>query len=68
MADSTHHPLFVELPPWFGADPGPEPGCDVCGALAGERRRARAEGDLSRVSDVNVEIRRHPHAKRRECS
>ncbi|GAA2933826.1 hypothetical protein [Streptomyces enissocaesilis] len=55
----------VELPLRLDADPSPQPGCDVCGALAAERGEARAVGDMSKVSDVNVEIRQHPHAKRR---
>jgi hypothetical protein len=49
----------------FMTAPEPVPGCDVCGALAIERSEARRRGDLSKVSDVNVEIRKHPHAKRR---
>nr|WP_234025074.1 hypothetical protein [Streptomyces sp. SID8354] len=45
--------------------PEPEPvaGCDVCAALAGQRARAHAVGNRSMVTDCNVEIRRHPHAK-----
>lgn len=55
----------VELPLRLDTDPPPKPGCDVCGALASERDEARATGNMSKVSDVNVEIRQHPHAKRR---
>ncbi|RSO28306.1 hypothetical protein DMH15_28125 [Streptomyces sp. WAC 06725] len=55
----------VELPLRLGRDPDPEPGCDVCGALARERDTARGTGNMSKVSDVNVEIRRHPHPKGR---
>ncbi|MFC8347860.1 hypothetical protein [Streptomyces sp. NPDC057280] len=40
-------------------EPEPPTGCDVCGALARQRTEARAAGDLSRVSDLNVEIRSH---------
>ncbi|MDT0467060.1 hypothetical protein [Streptomyces gibsoniae] len=48
------------LPP---ADwPAPHPGCKVCGALAAERERAQAAGDVSKVSDCNVEIREHKDA------
>ncbi|WP_078872206.1 hypothetical protein [Streptomyces sp. NRRL S-337] len=42
-------------------DPAPVAGCDVCGALARQRVAAYAVGDRSKVSDCNVEIRRHPH-------
>jgi hypothetical protein len=51
----------VELPLRLDTDPLPVPGCDVCGALDRERREARGKGDMSKVSDVNVEIRDHPH-------
>ncbi|WP_344961251.1 hypothetical protein [Streptomyces thioluteus] len=49
----------------FGHDPEPEPGCDVCLALARQRSDARRAGDLSRVVDCNVELRRHPHGGHR---
>ncbi|MEU5010395.1 hypothetical protein AB0G35_08885 [Streptomyces sp. NPDC021749] len=42
-------------------DPEPNTGCDVCEALARQRVAAYAAGDRSKVSDCNVEIRRHPH-------
>ncbi|GAU65014.1 hypothetical protein SSP35_01_03510 [Streptomyces sp. NBRC 110611] len=49
-------------------EPAPEPvpvaGCDVCGALARQRMEAHAVGDKSKVTDFNVEMRRHPHPKR----
>lgn len=61
----TYARLPLELPLGVGTDPPPVPGCDVCGALAGERDEARTRRDMSKVSDVNVEIRRHPNAKRR---
>ncbi|MFJ9415662.1 hypothetical protein ACIRPT_16025 [Streptomyces sp. NPDC101227] len=48
-------------------EPAPEPvpvvGCDVCGALAEQRARAYAVGDLSKVTDCNVEMRRHAHTQ-----
>ncbi|MDQ0931435.1 hypothetical protein [Streptomyces turgidiscabies] len=49
-------PMYLGLP-----EPEPEPmeGCDVCGALSRERAAARLDGDLSKVSDVNVEMRAH---------
>jgi hypothetical protein len=51
----------VELPLILATDPEPTAGCDVCFALDSQRREARARGDLSRVSDLNVEILRHAH-------
>nr|WP_073762584.1 hypothetical protein [Streptomyces sp. CB02923] len=63
MTNPTTYPgPPVELPLRLGHDPDPEPGCGVCGALAGEREEARRKGNLSKVSDVNVEIRQHPHS------
>lgn len=47
------------------AEPLASEACDVCQALARQRSAARAEGNLSRVSDCNVEIRNHPHPERR---
>ncbi|WTW27821.1 hypothetical protein OHU35_17955 [Streptomyces purpurascens] len=46
--------------------PEPEPvsGCAECQLLARQREAARAESDMSRVSDCNVHIRRHPHGPR----
>lgn len=57
-------PLDLPLPePW----PDPHPGCDVCGALARDRQAARAAGDLSKVTDLSIEIRAHqdPHRRQR---
>ncbi|MCK7626206.1 hypothetical protein MUU72_24385 [Streptomyces sp. RS10V-4] len=45
------------------AEPEPVAGCDVCGALARQRARARAAGDRSKATDCTVEMRRHPHRK-----
>ncbi|MFD8548306.1 hypothetical protein [Streptomyces sp. NPDC059649] len=50
----------VQLPDLW-RDPSPAAGCDVCEALARQRVAAYAVGDRSKVSDCNVEIRRHPH-------
>lgn len=44
--------------------PTPPAGCGVCEALVGQRAEARARDDLSRVSDINIEIRNH-HGRRR---
>ncbi|WP_411145745.1 hypothetical protein [Streptomyces sp. x-80] len=45
---------------WPTADPVPAPGCGVCGMLAEERGSAYGARDMSRVTDLNVRIRRHP--------
>ncbi|MFJ8191100.1 hypothetical protein ACIQ8D_15205 [Streptomyces sp. NPDC096094] len=45
-------------------EPQPRAGCDVCGALAEQRAAARASGDHSKVSDLNVEMRNHHKPKR----
>ncbi|MFC9911054.1 hypothetical protein [Streptomyces sp. NPDC059862] len=45
--------------------PEPPVGCGVCQALARQRAEAAARGDLSRVSDCNVEIRNHHEPQRR---
>lgn len=52
MADPVH----VVDPP---AAPEPDPGCDVCRALARERQEAAGSGNWSTVTDCNVELRRH---------
>ncbi|MFF8531013.1 hypothetical protein ACF07B_03310 [Streptomyces sp. NPDC015532] len=44
-------------------EPEPSAGCDVCRALDTQRTEARARGDLSRVTDINIEIRRHAHGE-----
>ncbi|GAU68430.1 hypothetical protein SSP35_07_02320 [Streptomyces sp. NBRC 110611] len=45
--------------------PEPAPSCDVCAALVHERRLAEAREDRSKVSDLNIELRNHPHEGRR---
>ncbi|WP_329068211.1 hypothetical protein [Streptomyces sp. NBC_01429] len=42
-------------------EPVPVAGCVVCAGLRARREEARRSGDLSRVSDRNVEMARHPH-------
>ncbi|MER7652187.1 MULTISPECIES: hypothetical protein [Streptomyces] len=54
-------PVHVGLPT---AEPAPVAECDVCGALARERVAARRSGNLSRISDINVEMRSHRAAGR----
>ncbi|WP_371580169.1 hypothetical protein [Streptomyces sp. NBC_01314] len=51
-------------------EPKPSTDCQVCAALVRQRTEARARGDMSRVSDLNVEIRNHhqpPRRKRRKA-
>lgn len=57
-------PFGLTLPP---EEPVPPADCGVCAALVKQRAEARARDDLSRVSDLNVEIRAHhvPRRKRR---
>ncbi|MBJ6633381.1 hypothetical protein [Streptomyces sp. I5] len=42
-------------------DPEPAPGCGECRRWAAERAAARQAGDGTRVSDCNVQMRRHLH-------
>jgi hypothetical protein len=55
-------PVSLSLPL---EEPTPSADCGVCAALVKQRTEARARGDLSRVSDYNVEIRNH-HQPRRQ--
>ena len=41
-------------------EPDPVPGCAKCARLADERERWRRMGNLTRVSDCNIWMRRHP--------
>ncbi|WP_333745867.1 hypothetical protein [Streptomyces sp. IBSBF 2950] len=45
-------------------EPAPPADCGVCAALVVQRSEARARDDLSKVSDLNVEIRNHHPARR----
>ncbi|QFR01113.1 hypothetical protein F9278_38535 [Streptomyces phaeolivaceus] len=56
-------PPFLGLPP---EEPVPPADCEVCAELASRRAEARAQGDLSRVSDCNVGIRNHHRPPRRK--
>ncbi|MGW1374866.1 hypothetical protein ACWD6P_11425 [Streptomyces sp. NPDC002446] len=55
-------PVHLMLPL---AQPAAAEGCDVCAALAKQRREARLNGDHSMASDCNVEIAAHPEHWRR---
>ncbi|MFE3763578.1 hypothetical protein ACFXPI_17650 [Streptomyces sp. NPDC059104] len=50
-------PVQLSLP---RTPPAPAPGCDVCAALTKQRTEAYGAGDLSAVSDCNVELAAHP--------
>lgn len=54
-------PVTLSMP---RLEPTPTAGCDVCAALASQRSDARKRGDMSAVSDANVELRSHPHRRR----
>jgi hypothetical protein len=57
MIDSaSFYHLQVPTPP-----PEPKPGCTLCASLDEQRRKARAEGDYSQVSDCNIRLRNHQH-------
>ncbi|MCT9009505.1 hypothetical protein N4G66_32490 [Streptomyces rhizosphaerihabitans] len=59
MTEPRRHPTGPVEP--LDKEPEPTTGCDVCLALDSQRTEARKRGDLSRVSDMNVEIRRNAH-------
>ncbi|WP_055712631.1 hypothetical protein [Streptomyces torulosus] len=69
MTTSTTRPAqqtTAEQPITLGLpldDPQPPEDCGVCAALVKQRAEARGRGDMSKVSDLNVEIRSH-HASR----
>ncbi|MFJ7624858.1 hypothetical protein ACIQZN_00020 [Streptomyces sp. NPDC097595] len=52
----------IELP--FGDPPEPVPveGCALCANQAQQRQWARANGDASKATDLNVRMRRHQRA------
>ncbi len=49
-------PVTLGLPP---EEPEPSADCTACATLDAQRTEARKAGDMSRVSDCNVRIRRH---------
>ncbi|WP_175410543.1 hypothetical protein [Streptomyces sp. TRM64462] len=51
----------VELPLPHELEPSPVEGCAACSWLVDVRTLARAQGDMSKVSDYNVLLRRHPY-------
>lgn len=58
-------PVHLQLP---SPEPMPVSDCDVCMALGEQRSEARAVGDMSRVSDLNVELLSHPGRHRMRLS
>lgn len=61
---TTMSPSVYLTEPTF--PPRAAPGCDECASLRQERVEAHAAGDNSRVSDLSVQIKRHPrHGKKR---
>ena len=64
MTQQTTPELPVTLPDPTHP-PTPAPGCDVCATLERDRVRAEEAGDTSLATTCEVEIRNHPHSKRR---
>lgn len=60
MKTITYPQPPVELPLRLDSEPKGDPNCEVCRALVKERSDAQARGDSSKVSDCNVELRKHP--------
>ncbi|OII61008.1 hypothetical protein BJP40_07540 [Streptomyces sp. CC53] len=54
----------LDLPVWWGPEPGPVEGCPACAWLVDVRAAARQRGDMAKVSDCNVLLRRHPQGHR----
>lgn len=52
-------PVHLSIP---ALEPVPVQGCKICAALGRQRADARRAGNPSKVTDINVEIRRH-HAE-----
>lgn len=51
--------------PFPALEPTPVERCGVCAALAKQREEYRRARNMTGVTDCNVEIRQHPHEKRR---
>lgn len=56
-----HRPALVDD---FRVSCEPDPTCDVCGALAKQRRDALRSGDMDSASSRAREIRECDHSKR----
>ncbi len=46
---------------YFAPEPVKHPGCAQCEWCDAQRQDARGRGDLSAVTDFNVELNNHPH-------
>lgn len=57
MSGSLNPPVQLGEP-WPYPKPSAE--CDVCQALLHQRQLAAARGDMSKVTDLNIELRNHP--------
>lgn len=55
-------PLLVPPVCLSALEPVPVEGCDVCGALARQRKEAREASDWATLKLCNQEISEHPHA------
>ncbi|MFD4952163.1 hypothetical protein [Streptomyces sp. NPDC058451] len=67
MADPTRYttpPVELPLDPWL-LDGTPANGCDVCMALARQRKAALGKGDSRKAFEAAAEIRKHPHGRRK---
>ncbi|WSU56038.1 hypothetical protein OG254_24220 [Streptomyces sp. NBC_01092] len=65
MNTAQEPPITLGLPlDW----PDPPADCEVCDALARQRDHAAKDGDHSRVTDYNVEIRNHHAPARSEAT
>ncbi|WP_327358088.1 hypothetical protein [Streptomyces sp. NBC_01304] len=59
MARQTAQERPVDLPLRLDGDPQPVDGCTLCANLVDQRTTAKANGDRSKISDINVRMRRH---------
>lgn len=58
-APTTHPSAPAELPLGPLPDPAPVEGCALCANQAHQREGARANGDASKATDLNVRMWRH---------
>ncbi|EPD60833.1 hypothetical protein [Streptomyces sp. HGB0020] len=58
-APKTYPSAPIELPLRLDVDPNPVDGCALCANQARQRDMARANGNASKATDLNVRMRRH---------
>lgn len=66
MTEPTRYqqePVELPIDPWL-LEGTPVNGCDVCMALARQRKVALDRGDRSKAFEAAAEIRKHPHGRR----